>query len=111
MYYKVKIKIVKRYEVNVIADSEEEAQKNAINNIDYVKPYLTDIDFVATRESNKITIKCGKTLEEYMEKFGADYENGDLWDFPAEDINGGAIDLDPDTVYWEIDGRVYETTE
>ena len=52
-----------------------------------------------------------KTMEEYMAKFGEAYERGELWDFSAEDVNGGAIDLDPDTVYWEIDGRVYETTE
>lgn len=56
-------------------------------------------------------IECGKTIEEYMAKFGEAYERGELWDFSAEDVSGGAIDLDPDTVYWEIDGRVYETTE
>lgn len=44
-----------------------------------------------------------------MEKFGEAYNNGELWDFSAEDVNGGAIDLDPEQVYWEIDGRIYET--
>lgn len=59
----------------------------------------------------KYQIECGKTLEEYMEKYGEAYNNGELWDFSAEDVNGGAIDLDPDTTYWEIDGRLYETSE
>ena len=56
-------------------------------------------------------IECGKTLEEYMAKYGEAYERGELWDFSAEDINGGAIDLDPNITYWEIDGRVYETSD
>ena len=57
----------------------------------------------------KYQIECGKTFEEYKKNFGEAYYNGLLWDFSAEDVNGGAIDLDPEQVYWEIDGRLYET--
>ena len=51
----------------------------------------------------------GKTLEEYMGIYGADYEDGNLWDFSEEDVASGAIELDPNTCYWRIDGRLYET--
>lgn len=56
-------------------------------------------------------IECGKTIEEYMKKYGEAYANGELWDFSVEDVNGGAIELNPDMTYWEIDGRIYETGE
>lgn len=46
-----------------------------------------------------------------MAKFGEQYDNGELWDFSLEDVNEGAIDLDVNTIYWEIDDRIYETSE
>lgn len=75
----------------------EIAYRNVIMAIEVVKKH------------NLYQIECGKTLEEYMKKFGEAYERGELWDFSAEDVNGGAIDLNPEQVYWEIDGRIYET--
>ena len=57
----------------------------------------------------KYHIECGNTIEEYMEKLGDAYKNGDLWDFWSEDVNEGAIDINPEQVYWEINGRIYET--
>lgn len=75
----------------------EVAYRNVIMAIKVVKEY------------NCYKIECGKTLKEYMEKFGEAYSRGALWDFSAEDVNGGAIDLNPNQVYWEIDGRLYET--
>ena len=57
----------------------------------------------------------GHTYEEYMSKYGIDYRNGDLWDFSKEDLTNGAIEVDPDMIYWEIevDGeiRYFETNE
>lgn len=32
------------------------------------------------------------------------------WDFPEEELFSGAIKIDPDMVYWAIDGRLYETS-
>jgi hypothetical protein len=73
--------------------------------------FISQQNYIIKEEYIMAKIECGKTLEEYMEKYGEAYENGELWDFSAEDVNGGAIDLDPDTTYWEIDGRLYETSE
>lgn len=57
----------------------------------------------------------GHTYEEYMLKYGIDYRNGDLWDFSEEDLTNGAIEVDPNMIYWEIevDGeiRYFETNE
>lgn len=50
------------------------------------------------------------TIEEYMERFGDDYNNGILWDFEDSDFWDGAIEYRKDIVYWLIDGRYYETT-
>jgi len=109
----VKIKVVKKYKVYVNAENEEEALKEAKEKYsgieDDLQAYSTDIDYQSAKESKQIKIEYDKTLEEYMKKFGEAYNNGDLWDFSAEDVNGGAIDLDPEQVYWEIDGRLYET--
>ena len=56
-------------------------------------------------------IEQGHTYEEYMEVYGVDYNNGDLWDFTQEDIENGAVEMDYDRIYWFIDGRYYETNE
>lgn len=59
----------------------------------------------------KMNIVKSKTLEEYMAIYGVDYDNGDLWDFAIEDFENGAVEPQEDLVYWEIDGRLYETKE
>lgn len=48
-------------------------------------------------------------LDEYMRRFGDAYNAGELWDFSKEDVESGAIELDPDMIYWEIGDRYYET--
>lgn len=62
-------------------------------------------------EDVEIKIEHGKTIDEYMEKFGELYNEGKLWDFEEEDILSGAVEPRKDIVYWEIDGRLYETTD
>lgn len=62
-------------------------------------------------EDVEIKIEHGKTIDEYMEKFGELYNEGELWDFEEEDILSGAVKPRKDIVYWEIDGRLYETTD
>lgn len=111
MKYEVRVKEVKKYRVDVEAENEEEALKLAQKNYSEFRDnaYSIDIDYYEA-VPKKLTIECGKTMEEYMANFGEEYENGELWDFSAEDINGGAVDPDPDILYWEIDGRIYETT-
>lgn len=54
-------------------------------------------------------IEKGHTIEEYMKRFGDKYDAGELWDFLESDMKDGAIEVNPDIVYWEIDGRYYET--
>ena len=111
--YEVKIKVTKTFRVSVKANSEEEAfeivQKNEKCFTDTTYKASGTIINYASAKPIKYQIECGKTLEEYMKKFGEAYNNGELWDFSAEDVNGGAIDLNPEQVYWEIDGRIYET--
>jgi hypothetical protein len=50
----------------------------------------------------------GKTLDEYMKKFGDAYDSGELWDVDIEDVKSGALEPNNDIEYWEIDGRYYE---
>lgn len=61
------------------------------------------------------SVEEGHTLEEYREKFGELYDEGELWDFSEEDFKGGAIEINPDMVYWkiEVDGepRYFETCQ
>lgn len=66
---------------------------------------------VFKKEDVEIKIEHGKTIDEYMEKFGELYNEGELWDFEEEDILSGAVEPRKDIVYWEIDGRLYETTD
>lgn len=50
-----------------------------------------------------------RSLSEYMHRYGDKYNNGELWDISKEDVENGAIELNPEMVYWYIDGRYYET--
>lgn len=60
--------------------------------------------------NKRIIIEFGHTLEEYQEKFGQEYEQGNLWDFAVEEVFNGTIEAENlDNVYWLIDGRLYET--
>lgn len=59
-------------------------------------------------------VEDGHSLEEYLSLFGAQYEEGALWDFSEGDLLGGAVEADPEVVYWRLaDGggeiRFFET--
>lgn len=56
-----------------------------------------------------IYVVHNKTLEDYMDIYGEAYNKGELWDFSKEDMENGSVEPNLDMVYWEIDGRLYET--
>lgn len=58
----------------------------------------------------RYTIEYGHTMEEYNEKFGTEYSNGELWDFKKIELENGAVEPQEGMVYWEIDGYLYETS-
>ena len=58
--------------------------------------------------SVKPKVVKGKTLDEYMKKFGDAYNSGELWDVDIEDVKSGALEPNDAIEYWEIDGRYYE---
>lgn len=102
---------------NFEEDNKElrQSPNNEDKGIMYNRGYITCIDNVIDKlkdvnvEEQKSQIEFNKTLEEYMEKFGKNYINGELWDFSLEDMNSGAIELNPEQVYWQIEDRLYET--
>jgi L-2-hydroxyglutarate oxidase LhgO len=113
--YKVRIKVKKSFEVMVAAESEEEAfaevKKRESDFTDTAcSANMTEIDYASAKKVEP-KVKKGKTLAEYMSKYGVLYKEGSLWDFSKEDIDDEAIFIRPDMVYWEIDGRWYETLE
>jgi hypothetical protein len=65
-------------------------------------------------EINYFHIELGHTWEEYKERFGTLYEEGDLWDYSLEDVKTNAVEGNCNLVYWGIvvddKLRVYETT-
>ena len=48
-------------------------------------------------------VEKGHTIEEYREKFGELYDEGELWDFSVEDFENGAVEPDPDKTYWLLE--------
>lgn len=56
-------------------------------------------------------IQTNHTLSEYKRKYEESYEAGDLWDFSIEDVQSGAVELETDRIYWQINDRIYETEE
>lgn len=81
--------------------------------INHIDPTVLDENFEENEMGAKI--ESGHTMEEYRERFGELYDEGELWDFSEEDFKGGAIEINPDIVYWkiEVDGspRYFETCE
>lgn len=65
-------------------------------------------------EINYFHIEYGHTLEEYKERFGALYDEGDLWDYSLEDIKYNVVEGNCNVLYWGIlvdeKIRIYETT-
>lgn len=72
--------------------------------IEYIKGNLPFALFLLTN------VEGGHSTSEYFNlDFGAAYDEGDLWSFSLEDFESGAVEPDPEMIYWEIDGRLYET--
>lgn len=59
-----------------------------------------------TKRANIIT---DDTLDDYIKKFGEEYNKGYLWDFAIEDVENGAIALRDNIYYCKIGNRLYET--
>lgn len=55
-------------------------------------------------------VEYGHSIGEYMDKYGALYDSGTLWNFPKEELEDGTVEPQEDMTYWEIDGRLYETS-
>ena len=55
-------------------------------------------------------VEYGHSIGEYMDKYGALYDSGTLWNFSKEELENGAVEPQEDMTYWEIDGRLYETS-
>lgn len=72
--------------------------------IDFVRQYIPMKLFFFTN------VETGHDLDTYNTLFKSGIEDGSLWSFSKEDVETGAIEPDPDILYWEIDGRLYETT-
>lgn len=54
----------------------------------------------------------GHTFEEYMERYGEMYDDGDLWDMSEEDLIANLAEkYNFAEEYWLIDGRYYEVPE
>lgn len=70
---------------------------------------LKEYDFFES-ENKVYKIEYGHTLAEYNDRFGDLYSNGTLWSFPKEELEDGTVEPQEDMTYWEIDGRLYETS-
>lgn len=53
-------------------------------------------------------IAYGHSIDEYYDVFGEAYQEGEYWDFSKEDFEGGAIEIDPNKVYWYIKDKTGE---
>ena len=51
---------------------------------------------------NGFRIEYGYSLEEYRELWGDMYDEGELWDFSFTDVVHGAIEPNPNMIYWAI---------
>lgn len=97
-----------------------DAMMGGINDKDIIEEIIAHIDpsvLDENFEENEMgaKVESGHTIEEYREKFGELYDEGELWDFSEEDFLDGAIEINPDITYWkiEVDGapRYFETCE
>lgn len=60
---------------------------------------------VLTIEGRRLHVVTGKTLDEW----NREHDDGENWDFPAEEIIDGTVEFEEDRWYWLIGGRFYET--
>lgn len=58
-----------------------------------------------------INFELGHTLQEWKKRFGNvdPYNEQALWDVSIEELLDGTLEPQEDTVYWLINGRMYET--
>lgn len=68
--------------------------------VEWLKPQLIFHLFLTTN------VDFGHSIEEWESRYS---NREDLWDFCKEDLIGGAVEPNGEIVYWEIDGRLYET--
>ena len=59
--------------------------------------------------ADAVNVDKSHTIDEYLDRFGDEYNDGLLWDFEESDFEDGSIEFRDDIVYWLIDGRYYET--
>ena len=62
-------------------------------------------------DGHSLNLIINVTMEEYMDTYAAEYSNGDVWDFPIEELLDEAIDIREDIWYYLINGRCYESSE
>jgi hypothetical protein len=81
---------------------------------DVIERYYRTNEDVQLEPSKELPFKYedGHTYEEYIEKYGEEYNDGTFWDYSLEDL----LDLIEDNkigykerVFWLIDDRFYET--
>lgn len=66
---------------------------------------------ITTESGQKLHLLLGVTKKDYMTLYKADYDNGDLWDYPFEELIDGTVDIQEEIYYCFIKGRCYETPE
>lgn len=60
-------------------------------------------------DEQKLNIVFGKTKQEWKRDVESQCDEGDLWDFPIEEMLDGSVEINESIYYWLIDGRLYET--
>lgn len=107
-------KVVENYDIfEAMCDdtNEEQVIDEIVNHIS--ENFLNES--ITKSVINGCTVEEGHTLSEYMLKYGKLYDDGELWDFSEEDFTNGAIEPDPDMIYWKIiidnEPRYYEVGE
>lgn len=60
-------------------------------------------------DEQKLNIVFGKTKQEWKRDVESQCDEGDLWDFPIEEMLDGSVEINENIYYWLIDGRLYET--
>lgn len=89
--------------------TEEEVKNAIINgvNIIFIEGAPKN-PFVLEKQPENARIAYGHSIDEYYDIFGEAYQEGEYWDFSKEDFERGAIDVDPDKVYWYIKDKTGE---
>ena len=66
-----------------------------------------------TKTGDAWQIEEGHSIEEFNKLYSGAYDEGTLWDFSEEDVKSGAVEAQPNMVYWKImindEPRIFET--